>query len=403
MKKKFPLAVVSIFLLVLLLFATGCQPKVKKPEFDPKNKEELKNEVESKYKKIKTLQYNSDYIATHAGDLSTGPVFEAPPDYLIETSEYVLLISEDIQISRYNTNGLRRSTLIEVSFSMLDAQNNNKQASMSVLSVTRDFLSYPDTAYEGVKEKGSAYYYVLKRKPDETGDIKEIWLESENLLPSKIIREGEDKADEIENLSGYVVNKTIDSNKYRVGLPEKTLALGKRFAKLNKLSKLPAESADIADFTFDLYYPSKVPNGYRLHEIIILNEKISGTIGNYSYELPATTFVFYSTKNDTTITLETNTTSDETAMKAHLLSFASGDLDLNSSIKQIIESLGHLGSLKEEKVGPLKVYYWLEKNYVSSALIQDKDTWIYVSPAFDDEVSEQFFLDFAKSLKQIQE
>lgn len=384
----------SVLAVVLILLSgSGCSGMVSRP----KSKAELLQLMKSKYKKITRLSYRERHEITHDDITINSQIWESPPFSITIASDQIFLNSDKVSYSLYYERTFGRKTLSEIVVGSVKDTNEDREHPVELLSSTLSAVSQKHLVYQGVKRKGLYFYYTLKGKPTEELGVKEIWIDPKNLLPVKIVSEGEDLEDEIQNFSNYQINPSIDQSRFRIGLPKKTAKFVRHFTDLNRLPNLAIEDKSANDFEFDLYYPSKPPNGYRLTEVEIMRTKVSGTVGNFTYELPSISFEFQNTKGDSEIVIDIAPTNDEKVLKADLIGTAGEGVDLNSPLSDIIAAIGQWETLKETTLRPGKVHYWLSEGKFSRAVIKTDKNWLYISPIYD-QPEEQFFLDFADTL-----
>lgn len=396
-------------LILIFVFVSGCTAS-KTFLSKPKSKAELLQRMKAKYKKIKRLSYHSKHVVTHDDAIYDSRVWEDPPfslETLKESSqERAFLESSNICYSRqiYTTHGRKSINDMAVWSSPLDSESEKHP--ISLLSFTLSAASQEYLTFEVVRGKGLSFLYSLKGKPEEEGGVKEILIDPATFLPVKIVSEGEDLEDEIENISDYQINPTIPKSRFKIGFPSKTRRLVSRFAQLNQLPALSMEDKTVDDFPFDLYFPSQIPQGYTLSQLQVgkvgtsgtVTAKVAGTKEDFVYEFASMSFYFKNRKTDKEITVGVELASDEKVLKAGLLDYAGEGVNLNNSISEVIASLGYQGERKEANLKSGKVFYWLSDGKVSNAIVKIDNTWLMTSPAYAGDFDEQSFLTLAGSL-----
>jgi len=127
---------------------------------------------------------------------------------------------------------------------------------------------------------------------------------------------------------------------------------------------------------------------------------VSGTIENYSYELPLLSYEFQNKETGKKIDLGIRLSSNEKAFKANLVGNSGEGVKLSSSMPDIIASLDHWGTLKEANLSSGRFYYWLSNGKVFGPIIKMGKNWLEISPVYGEEVEEEFFLTVVDSLEK---
>lgn len=399
---RFALVVgLGLILLSLIGGDIGCRTRETK-QFRPGTKAELLRLMDAKYRGIKRLNCNLRLVITHDGNVNSSEVWASPPFSIKNSNDGVYLDTSTTSYSKSTRfAGLHRD-IDEIMVRLITSSNGEKRKKrpIDLLAMAQTSASKKYLIYRGIKRAGSSYVLVLKGKPKEELGVKEIWLDSGTLLPVRIVSEGEDQSDEILTVSDYLIDPKIPRSRFKIGFPPKSQKLAEYFAKLNGVANDAIEDNRLDDFPFDLYFPSKIPKGYQLLQLQVMRTEVSGTIENYSYELPLLSYEFQNKEMGKKIDLGIRLSSNEKAFKANLVSNSGEGVNLSSSMKDIIASLDHWGTLKETNLSQGRLYYWLSNGKVASGIIKMGKNWLEISPVYGEEVEEEFFLTVVDSLEK---